>query len=314
MIGGALLAGAALLLRQADAGYVRERTSDGEHCLRWPISALAHGGVTFVQSAIGDFRLGSGFFDAISRAQETWAAQGLACSSLSLLEGARSWSRTTGYDPQGKNENLIIERTVSCRTVVPPDDPCRATESCGNRYDCWDQGDGLLAITLLTYDRRGVLLDADVEMNGVISYPTLVDAPPCVPGAISRRCVGNDVQNTITHEMGHALGLAHSPDPASTMFATAPLGETSKRVLDPASREFICDVYPLFHASLDCHDPAATGGGGGTGGSETGVAGNPIAPATVPGPGCASTGAPPGTAPTWIVLGALLRRRRRATP
>ena len=46
-------------------------------------------------------------------------------------------------------------------------------------------------------------------------------------------CVSIDVQNTITHEAGHTLGLDHSADPSATMAASAPAGETSKRVLQP---------------------------------------------------------------------------------
>jgi len=47
----ALLLGATLVLGQADAGHLRERTADGRHCLRWPVSARARGAVTFVQSS-----------------------------------------------------------------------------------------------------------------------------------------------------------------------------------------------------------------------------------------------------------------------
>ena len=112
----------------------------------------------------------------------------------------------------------------------------------------------------------------------VIRCPTIVDAPPCTLGNISQLCVANDVQNTVTHEFGHVLGLDHSPDPTSTMYFSEPLGETSKRNLDPGSKRFVCEVYPAALASQDCllsdggTDPGGAGGGnpGGGGGGPTG--------------------------------------------
>ena len=247
-----LVLAARLLLGQADAGYVREETSDGGHCLRWPVAAGTSSQLTFVQSSAGDFKLGAGFFDAVSRSEASWAAQANSCSSLTLLEGAHSPSRLVGYDPGGTNENLILVRTTACLNVVPAGDPCRTSNTCGNVYDCWDEGDGLLAFTLITYDANGTILDTDVEINGAISYLSIVDSPPCTPGNITSSCVGNDVQNTVTHELGHSLGLAHSPDPRSTMYAGAGRGETTKRVLDDGSQEFVCTAYPRGQQSRDC--------------------------------------------------------------
>ena len=314
----ALLLGAALALGQVDAGYVRERTTDGRHCLRWPVSARARGAVTFVQSAAGDFKLGPGLFDAVSRSEGSWAAEATRCGSFDLLEGPHSPSRLTGYDRTGDNENLVLIRTSDCFHAVGANDPCRTTDTCGNVYDCWDHGAAILAVTLLTYDTSGALLDTDIEVNGALSYLTLVDAPPCTPGQISQSCVGNDVQNTVTHELGHALGLDHSPDPASTMYATGPLGETSKRVLDPASKQFVCDVYPAGLASRDCLDAdAGTGGTDGSDGAGGGAPGAGAAPASPgiarAGPGCASSGQPGAMGPLLLgLVGAgLLRGRRR---
>lgn len=254
----AILSG--LLLGQSAPQYVRTETGDGLHCFRWPVDAGGRGRVSFVQSTTGLPGLGSGAFDAISRSGHTWQTQLQACGDLDLVEGTRSASRSIGYAQGGPNENLVLFRSRLCSGVVPSGDPCLAAGTCGNAYDCWDHGSGVVALTTSSYiSATGVLVDGDVELNAALFSFTVVDSPPCSPGAISANCVAYDVQNAMTHELGHFLGLAHAPDPSSTMYSNEPLGETSKRVLDPGSKQFICDVYPAGRASNDC---AANGSGG----------------------------------------------------
>ena len=281
-----------LLLGQT-VPYERTKTDDGSHCLRWPVGSGARGSVTFVQSTLGDPALGAGVFDAISRSAQTWQAQLQTCGDMDLVEGARSASRFVGYHQSGQNENLVLFRTALCSAVTPPGDGCVAAGTCGNTYDCWDHGGTVVALTTSSYIvSTGELVDADVEMNAASANPTLVDSPPCSPGSISTSCVANDVQNAATHEMGHFLGLAHSPDPSSTMYASEPLGETSKRVLDSGSKQFVCDVYPSGQPSQDC----SSSGGGGGGSSSSG--------------GCSSAGDPAVLGPGVLVLLLALAGRR----
>ena len=264
-----ILAAAAAALIGASVSYVRTRTPNGDHCLRWPAGAVA-----IVQSIPGDPPLGDAGFQAVTRSWQTWEAQMQVCGSLTLFEGPRSSSRSVGFTPGGPNENLLLFRTVRCSDVVDAGDPCLAASSCGNAHDCWDHGASALALTTSTYRTAdGVVLDADIEFNAADGYFTTVDGPPCDAGTEALDCVVNDTQNTSTHEMGHFLGLAHSPDPASTMYAFAPAGETSKRTLDPGSLQFVCDVYPHGLPSQDCAAPDAGppgspdgGAGGGSGG------------------------------------------------
>lgn len=255
--------------------YVRTKTDDGAHCLRWPVNNGVRGTIHFVQSSAGDLALGNGVFDAVSRSAQTWETQLQACGSLDLVEtGQHSTSRFVGYTQSGQNENLVLFRLQLCSAVVPPGDSCLAAGTCGNVHDCWDHGPTVVALTTSSYVvSSGEVLDADVEMNAASATPTIVDSPPCSPGAVSTSCVANDVQNAVTHEFGHFLGLAHSPDPSSTMYASEPIGETSKRVLDSGSKQFVCDAYPAGKVSQDC---SSSGGSSSSGCSTAGQL--PVAP------------------------------------
>jgi len=282
-----------LLLGQSPLTYVRTKTNDNAHCLHWPVSAGERKSLGFVQSTTGDPTLGAGAFDAVSRSAQTWEAQLQACGSMDLVEGSRSSSRSVGYTQGGTNENLVLFRSKLCSAVVPPGDSCVAAGTCGNVHDCWDHDTSIVALTTTSYIvSTGEFVDADVEVNAASATPTIVDSPVCSPGASSPNCVANDVQNAMTHEFGHFLGLAHSPDPASTMYASEPLGETSKRVLDSQSKQFVCDVYPNGQASKDCTS----------------------SPSTTPGSsGCSSAGPIPWAPGVLLVLLALARRRLAGT-
>ncbi len=53
-----------------------------------------------------------------------------------------------------------------------------------------------------------------------------------------------DLQSVFTHEAGHFLGLAHSPDSSATMFAVYTPGSTAFRSLAADDVAGVCAVYP----------------------------------------------------------------------
>jgi len=56
---------------------------------------------------------------------------------------------------------------------------------------------------------------------------------------------GWDLQNAMTHEVGHVLGLGHTPDiPYATMFPSAERGELSKRALHWDDEDGARFLYP----------------------------------------------------------------------
>jgi len=245
------VAAALVVAASAKAGhaYVRTETQPGSGIyLFWGTR-----GHSFQMDALGTPDVpGTSAFDAIRKSFATWS--GAACSDLVFPEvlPLEQRDRRIGYFPDEYNRNLILFRTVRCDApgVVPAGDPCITEGGCNNKYDCWDRGSATIATTLTTFRvSTGQIFDADIEINdapntnGKFTFTT-ADAPACPPGAPIVNCVSIDVQNTVTHEAGHTLGLAHSGDPTATMAASAPPGETSKRVLGTDDLNGICAIYP----------------------------------------------------------------------
>ena len=157
--------------------------------------------------------------------------------------------------------------------------------------------DGATAITLVTFDAQtGQLLDADIEFN--LRTP---DNPAGYLFSVAGDPLAADFQTVLTHELGHAQGLAHSADADAVMGFSA--GRTfAQRALSSDDMAAICAVAPP-QSPATC-DPEAAG-----------------APRPVAAPqGCSvSSGVrgPPVAVPTGLLLCALslhrAARRRRAS-
>ncbi len=309
---------ASLVLSQS---YARSRMIDGDpstQCLWWKETTT----IPFSISSTGYPATMGTEFGAIRAAFATWQAALTPCSSLSFQDQGLTATRRAEYNNSGApsdrgaalsstplDENVVLFRLKSCSTAVPTGHPCVSDGSCANLFDCWEFSRGAIAITTTTFDIvtgtqkpgkqtvDGRIVDSDVELNGAVSsdgsqfFFTTVDSPTCPRGANAVTCVSTDVQNTMTHEIGHLLGLAHISEPGSVMTTTASVGELSKRTLDPGSKRFLCEVYPRGAATKSCFLDSVT---------------------QVQGPaakvGCASVTAGPLT----LLALALLRRRRRA--
>ena len=179
-------------------------------------------------------------------------------------------------------------------------DPCMSDPdlTCGDKYGCFQDSRAcigktscvdwqVIALTTVLHDpSSGRILSADIELvgwdgtgkGGAIPIIPPGATPPvprhgwyftCYAGAQpSKECVNydepdcfyQDLQNTITHEAGHFVGLAHSNVAGATMNPTTSPGETAKRSLSADDIAGVCAIYPEAKGGCGCG-----GGGGGTG-------------------------------------------------
>lgn len=100
----------------------------------------------------------------------------------------------------------------------------------------WDTDPAQLALTVVSYDvNTGEIYDADTAFN-TDHWDFTTDGSS---GA------GVDLLSVLTHEMGHFLGLAHSPLEEATMRSSyTPPDVVDLRTLSADDRAGICAVYP----------------------------------------------------------------------
>jgi hypothetical protein len=214
----------------------------------------------------------SAALEAVQQAAANWVDATADCSYMTLIVEAPRDDVAPGYSQTGTNTNVVYWR----------EDFWGADEE--HPYPASAAG-----ITTLRFrdeagaDDAGEILDADIEINGVFFRFTTQD---CDPGAGEL-----DLQNTLTHEMGHFLGLDHTcfdgigdpplddqglpvprcsgtlPDEIrlATMFPVAHACDDFMRTPEPDDVDGICGVYPidLDPGACDPDPPAASGGSDG---------------------------------------------------
>lgn len=192
---------------------------------------------------------------AIDQSFATWRTVAERCSDFVFSRGPNISQPIVGKNTD--SENVITFREKLCDEVVPDTDDCLLNNTCGNMHRCWQHDHVTIALTTSSYlTRSGVVIDSDIEMNAALYLFTTVSSPPCNEGTESARCVASDIQNTLTHEIGHVVGLDHSLYESSTMYSSAALGETLKRVIDVGTAEGFCWTYPTGKPPLPCDEQA----------------------------------------------------------
>jgi len=177
---------------------------------------------------------------AVQAAMDTLCAASPAIE-LTLASGH---SEGLGYDPRqgAQNQNDIIG------------------------LEDWPYAASNLAATVVTLNvRTHEIIDADIAFNLEQWSFGVLDEADGAQGDASL----NDLQNTITHELGHALGLMHNEDDLrAVMYPSAPPGETSKRHLSDDDRSGLLAVY----GALEPEHAPATGCSSSSGSAQLGLA------------------------------------------
>jgi len=106
----------------------------------------------------------------------------------------------------------------------------------------WPYDAQALAATVVTINTRThQIVDADVAFNASAHHFRVVDA---LTEAQRHAQTLDDIQNTVTHELGHALGLMHNlVDTEVVMYPSAAPLEISKRVLAADDRAGLAALY-----------------------------------------------------------------------
>lgn len=222
----------ALALLLALPAYVCTRAGDEGPSIAWEDRQVV------LRQSGGSADLADGDIAAVlTRSADAWARVG-DCTDIEPVVGEDSQGRLIGFDwaagtGSPENENIVIFRN----------------DTEGDELDTWVHSLGALAITTVTYETHsGQLLDADIEVNDSRFHFTACDPGECA--------VDFDLENTMTHELGHVLGLDHSADTTATMFASAPRADLSKRDLSPDDVDAICTVYPAGEPPGECYGVA----------------------------------------------------------
>jgi Metallo-peptidase family M12 len=189
--------------------------------------------------------------DAVTAAAAAWSKAQNSCTYLSIVPAT-----SDGPAPRAANDahNALIFRSTSW---------CELAENgtCEVDYES-----SALAFTWDTANKKtGQIYDADVEVNLVDFQWADVVANPNLRNDM-------DLQNALTHELGHFIGLDHTcynelaptgPRPtgsdgnpipncdmasadvaATTMYPSAMPGDTQKRTLSPDDQNGLCTIYP----------------------------------------------------------------------
>lgn len=155
--------------------------------------------------------------------------------------------------------------------------PCKKMVSNGNfvrsvrKPEVWPYGGTIFALTVVTFDQcTGEIVDADIQLDD--GGHSFCDGT-CGPGQ-------QDLSNTLTHEIGHLLGLDHSLAAEATMDSSGPSGQTKKATLHGDDHQGVCAAYAGGCGRTHvCAKTAGTGGGAGaadSGGCSAGrTGGNP---------------------------------------
>ncbi len=209
-----------------------------------------------------------------------------------LVQAAESWNFS--------HTELTYQGTTSINNISHQDEHFTVF------FDpSWSEDPDILALTYTWSNSEGEIVHFDIAINSD-------DHDWAVDGSSEK----HDLQNTITHEFGHVLGLDHSEISDATMSPSSPAGELSKRELHEDDLLGYQIIYPgpITDGSPSAGSPSSTdsSSSGATGGGSKPPPTSGGYGLTMPQSGCAhQSGTPAGWMLVLTMLGWLGRRRTR---
>ena len=155
------------------------------------------------------------------------------------------------FDPEGAPQELdaeaqhaAVEAAFEAWSAVPETevsfvhDPDGPPQGVSRIYwaEEWSSNTNYLAITTTDASATGQITTFEMALNPNISWTT-------TPNAFDM-----DFRNTVTHEIGHGIGLAHSEVAEATMYAETLPGDVEKRDLASDDAEAMQFLYPTRNA------------------------------------------------------------------
>lgn len=280
------------------AAFVRSSDRSTGKALFWPMPVVPYHVSDAPAGQAPSCAATAAGYPALEVARTAFSAWNEAGANLELVFAGAVTDVSTGIG--GPHDNLVVFRRGFCSANTEGGQACMlgGGDDCGNAFDCFEDrtpGDRfIVALTSVLYEPgTGRIVNADIEVNG---WNGLVGGPlsggasgpangwyfTCDPqpgGSMcttygQANCFYIDLQNTLTHEAGHFIGLSHPcGDPGlpscanagfaeTTMFPQTTPGDVAKRSLSADDVAGIRAIYP----------DAGGGCGCGSGGAGAGVA------------------------------------------
>ena len=261
--------GLTLAVANPASAYVRTRSSVGKGTPSyWP------GTCVFVQpNAPGTPDMANAdTFRIVQKSMQNWLDADGNCSYLQLM-----YDQPAARDAHYDGFNVVAFRT---------DQWCHPNDA-QNKDVCYDKSAAAITSVFMINDggpQDGLILDADIELNNInfkfVELGTGVAPTPDPPRALA------DLENTLTHELGHLQGLSHTckdaasfpndvdengnPPPECSVVATWPPGPDKSKIVDATMYNYaqpgetkkrspeaddlagICNAYPKDKDPKSC--------------------------------------------------------------